>query len=201
MDALTIRCGDPARTRDVWFTQWTNSIAIPFPLLQTDGTAPKPLSHPLSYPHRDNSGFELLSPCFTHFHSYFYSHMYIWPGPVPGSHWRAGIPLRQLGPIFQLWFPFMPRGRGKGACPCVTFLLPQWNTQRCCVDTIGKHGFVTLRNKPAHRNNNYLMLFVGSFPASHMVHMVCWEESLPLPTLSLSGHLLVTSLSVTTSLR
>lgn len=107
--------------------------------------------------------------------------MFIWPGPVPGSHWRKGISLRQLGLVCQLWFPFMPRGREKGTCLCVTFLWPQWNTQRCCVDIIGKHEVVTLRNKPANRNNNYLMLFVGSSSASHMV---CWEEYLPLPTLS-----------------
>lgn len=42
------------------------------------------------------------------------------------------------------------------------------------------------------------MLFVG--PSSSASHIVCWEEYLPLLTLSLSGHLVVTSQSVTTSL-
>lgn len=107
---------------DVWFTQWTNSIAIPFPLLQTAGTAPKPVSHSLSHSSQRqfSTWVTVTLCCYTSFHSYFYSHVYISPGPVPGSHWREGIPLRQLGPVRQLWFPFLPRGREKGAHPCVT---------------------------------------------------------------------------------
>lgn len=47
---LTLSIGGSTQVSgDAQFTQWTNSIAISFPLLQTAGTAPKPASHPLSY--------------------------------------------------------------------------------------------------------------------------------------------------------
>lgn len=116
---------------DVWFTQWTNSIAVPFPLLQTAPTAPKPASHPLSYSSQRQFRVWLTVTMF-HFLSFiFFTAMCIFDldqsqGATKEKEYLLGTCLPALISLYA-W------GREKrGSSPCYFFVATMKHTEVLC---------------------------------------------------------------------